>query len=279
MHGESWRREFMIRQNDYYRIQQNRCSRSSYYRSWFHWMLIEGYLHQSASKSILSSVIVPMFWKLYWLPTKDVSEGRSIHSSPSYPTSHRHRVSVVVRWIDDHLAFVTTISLKGVISQLNRLKWRQIWVVSFLSQLPSIRIVWMLWNALYPKLIPCSRGRFVNSRFLYFMNAYSAISMLLRFAQFVTRNLPLPPIIPPLMITTLSNASNPFSSIIDTPFSALIPIVRFFMDCCWFNIRFFCFAITKSAIHKSSTSLGILFNSVWFRITSHDDGTCCPKLI
>ena len=76
------------------------------------------------------------------------------------------------------------------------------------------------------------RGRLVNSRFLYFMNAYSPISMLLRFAQFVTRNLPLPPIIPPLMITTLSNASNPFSSIIDTPFSALIPIVRFFMDCC-----------------------------------------------
>ena len=220
-----------------------------------------------------------MFWKLYWPPLKDVSEGRSVHSSPHYLTSHRHRVSVVVRWIDDHLAFVATISLKGVVSQMNRLKWRKIWFVTSLSQLLSIRIVWMLWNALSPKLVLCSRGRFVNSRFLYFMNAYSLISMLLRFAQFFTLSLPLPPLNPPLMITTLSNASNSFSSNTDIPFSALIPIVRFFMDCCWFSIRFFCFAISKLAIHNSSTSLGILFNSVWFRITWHDNGTCCPKLI
>ena len=220
-----------------------------------------------------------MFWKLYWPPLKDVNEGRSVHSSPRYLTSHRHRVSVVVWWIDDHLAFVATISLKGVISQLNRLKWRQIWFVTSLSQLPSIRIVWMLWNVFFSNVILSSRGRFVNSRFLYFTNAYSLISMLLRFAQFFTRSLPLPPLNPPLMITTLCNAANPFSSNTDIPFSALIPIVRFFMDCCWFSIRFFCFAISKSAIHMSSTPLGILFNSVWFRITSLDDGTCCPKLI
>ena len=212
-------------------------------------------------------MIDPMFWKLYWPPLNSVSEGRSIHSSPRYLTSHRHRVSVVVWWIDDHLAFVTTVSLKGVVFQLNRLKSGQVWFIISFSHVLSIRMVWMFWNALFSRLYVRSRGRFVNSRFLYFVNANSPISMLVRFAQFVTRSLPLPPYIPPLMITTLSNASNPFSSNTDIPFSALIPIVRFFMDCCWFSIRFFCFAISKFAIHKSSTSLGILFNSVWFRIT------------
>ena len=220
-----------------------------------------------------------MFWKLYSPPLKDVSEGRSVHSSPHYLTSHRQCIPVVVWWIDDHLAFVATISLKGVVSQLNRLKWRQIWFVTSLSQLPSITMFWMFWNALFSSLNVRSKGRFVNSRFLYFMNAYSLISILLRFAQFVTRSLPLPPYNPPLMITTLSNASNPFSSNTDIPFSALIPIVRFFMDCCWFSITFFCFATMKFAIHKSSTSLGILSSSVWLRITTLDDGTCCPKLI
>ena len=212
-------------------------------------------------------MIDPMFWKLYWPPLNSVSEGRSIHSSPRYLTSHRHRVSVVVWWIDDHLAFVTTVSLKGVVFQLNRLKSGQVWFIISFSHVLSIRMVWMFWNALFSSLYVRSRGRFVNSRFLYFVNANSPISMLVRFAQFFTCSLPLPPIIPPLMITTLSNASNPFSSNTDIPFSALIPIVRFFMDCCWFSIRFFCFAISKFAIHKSSTSLGILFNSVWFRIT------------
>ena len=216
-----------------------------------------------------------MFWKMYQPPLNSVSEGRSIHSSPWYLTSHRQCIPVVVWWFKDLLSFVTTISLKGVISQLNRLKWRQIWFVTSLSQLPSITMFWMFWNALFSSLNVRSKGRFVNSRFLYFMNAYSLISMLIRFAQFVTRSLPLPP----LMITTLSNASNPFSSNTDIPFSALIPILRFFMDCCWFNIRFFCSATMKFAIHKSSISLGILFNSIWFRITTLDDGTCCPKLI
>ena len=220
-----------------------------------------------------------MFWKLYWPPLKDVNEGRSVHSSPRYPTSHRHRVPVVVWWIDDHLAFVTTVSLKGVVSQLNGLKWRQVWFIISYPILLSITIVWIIWNALLPILILCSIGRFVNSRFLYFMNAYSPMSMLLRFAQFVTRSLPLPSYIPPCMMTILSNAFNPFSSIIDNPFSALIPIVRFFMDCCCFNIRFFCFATSKLAIHKSSTSLGILFNSAWLRITMLENGTCSLKLI
>ena len=224
-------------------------------------------------------MIDPIFWKLYWPPPKYVNEGRSVHSSPRYPTSHRHRVSVVVWWFNDHLAFVATVSLKGVVSQLNRLKWRQIWFVTSLSHVLSITMFWMFWNALFSSLNVRSKGRFVNSRFLYFMNAYSLISILLRFAQFFTRSLPLPPYNPPLMITTLSNASNPFSSNTDIPFSALIPIVRFFMDCCWFSITFFCIAISKFTIHKSSTLLGILFNSVWFRITSLDDGTCCLKLI
>ena len=278
-HEESWHRIIMIRQSDYYRIQPNRCIGSCSYRNWLRWMCSESHLHQSTSKSILSRLIVPMFWKLYCPPLKDVSEGRSIHSSPQYPTSHRHRVSVVVWFLRDHLASVTTVSLKCIVSQLNRLKRRQVWFISSFSPLLSIRMDWMLWNTLLPILILCSIERFVNSRFLYFMNAYSPISMLLRFAQFVTRSLPLPPLNPPLMITTLCNAANPFSSITVIPFSALIPILRFFMDCCWFNIRFFCFATMKFAIHKSSISLGIPFNSAWFRITILDDGTDSLKLI
>lgn len=220
-----------------------------------------------------------MFWKLYQPPLNSVSEGRSIHSSPWYLTSHRQCIPVVVRWIDDHLAFVTTVSLKGVVFQLNRLKSGQVWFIISFSHVLSIRMVWMFWNALFSSLNVHSKGRFVNSRFLYFMNAYSPMSMLLRFAQFVTRSLPLPSYNPPCMMTILSNAFNPFSSIIDIPFSALIPIVSFFMDCCWFSIRFFCFATSKLAIHKSSTSLGILFNSAWLRITMLDNGTCSLKLI
>ena len=220
-----------------------------------------------------------MFWKLCSPPLKDVSEGRSIYSSLRYLTSHRHRVSVVVRWFNNHLALVATVTLKCIVSQLNGLKWRQIWFIISFSHVLSITVVWIIWNALLPILILCSRVRFVNSRFLYFMNAYSPMSMLISFAQFVTRSLPLPLYSPPLMITTLSNAVNPFSSNIDIPFSALIPIVRFFMACCWFSTSLFCFDNGNCAIHTSSTSFGILFNSAWFRITSLDDGTNCPKLI
>ena len=279
MHGELWHRIVMIRDKGYYKSQPSRCIGSCCYRIRFQRMFPWSHLHQSTSKSVLSSMIDPMFWKLYWPPLKVVSEGRSVHSSPQYLTSHRQFIPVVVRWIDDHLAFVATISLKCVVSQLNRLKSRQVWFIISFSHLLSITIVWMIWNELLPILILCSRGRFVNSRFLYLVNAISPMSILVRFAQFVTRSLPFPPYIPPLKITTLCSAANPFSSITDIPFSALIPIVRFFRDCCCFSIRFFCFAISKFAIHKSSTSLGILFNSVWFRITSLDDGTCRPKLI
>ena len=121
-HGESWRRIVMIRENDYYRIQPNRCIGSCCCRNWFRWMCSESHLHQSTSKSILSRVIVPMFWKLYCPPLKDVNEGRSIYSSFRYLTSHRHRVSVVVWFLRDHLASVTTVSLKCVVSQLNGLE-------------------------------------------------------------------------------------------------------------------------------------------------------------
>ena len=220
-----------------------------------------------------------MFWKLYCPPLKDVNEGISIHSSPRYLTSHRHRVSVVVWFLRDHLAFVTTVSPKCVASQLNRLKSRHIWLIISFSHLLSITMVWMLWNALYPKLIPCSIGRFVNSRCLYFVNAISPMSMLLRFAQFVTRSLPLPTIIPPLITTTLSNAPNPLSSNVDMLFNALNPTTSFFMDCCCFITRFLLPDTGKIDIHTSSLSVGIPFNSAWFRITKLDDGTDCLKLI
>ena len=131
----------MIRDNDYYRIQTSRYIGSCSYRIQLRWMCSELHLHQSTTNSILSRVIVPMFWKLYCPPLKDVNEGMSIHISSRYPTSHRHRVSVVVRWIDDHLAFVTTVSLKGVISQLNRLKSWQVWFIISYPILLSITIV------------------------------------------------------------------------------------------------------------------------------------------
>ena len=126
MHKRPWHRIVMIRQNDYYSIQQNRCIGSCSYRIQLRWMCSESHLHQSTSKSILSRVIVPIFWKLYRPPLKDVSEGRSIHLSPRYLTSHRQCIPVVVWRLRDHLASVTTFSLKGVVFQLNRLKRRQI---------------------------------------------------------------------------------------------------------------------------------------------------------
>ena len=220
-----------------------------------------------------------MFWKLYCPPLKDVSEGRSIHSSPRYLTSHRHRVPVVVWFLRDHLASVTTVSLKCVVFQLNGLKRRQVWFVISFSHLLSIRMDWMIWNTLLPILILCSIGRFVNSRCLYFVNANSPMSMLLRFAQFTTRSLSVPPVNPPLITTTLSSAPNPFNSILDMLFNALNPIVNCFMDCSCFNTRFLLPDTGKLDIHTFSLSVGIPFNSAWFRITILDDGTNCLKLI
>ena len=68
-------------ENAYLRIGGNRCSRSINYRSWFHWMLIEEYLHQSNTKSILSRITTPIFLKFWSFPLNSVNEGRSIHSS------------------------------------------------------------------------------------------------------------------------------------------------------------------------------------------------------
>ena len=69
------------RENEYLRIGGNRWSRSSDHRSWFHQMIIEGYLHQSNIKSILSRITEPIFSKLYQSPLNYVNEGRSILSS------------------------------------------------------------------------------------------------------------------------------------------------------------------------------------------------------
>ena len=68
-------------ENEYLRIGGNRCSRSSNHRSWFHQMIIEGYLNQSNAKSILSRITEPILWKLYKSPLNSVNEERSIHSS------------------------------------------------------------------------------------------------------------------------------------------------------------------------------------------------------
>ena len=68
-------------ENEYLRIGGNRCSRSSNHRSWFHRMIIEGYLHQSNAKSILSRITEPILWKLYKSPLNSVNEERSVHSS------------------------------------------------------------------------------------------------------------------------------------------------------------------------------------------------------
>ena len=77
---EQWHRMIRKGENGYLRIGGNRCSWSSNHRSWFHWMIIEGYLHQSNTKSILSRITEPIFSKLS-SPLNCVNEGRSIHSS------------------------------------------------------------------------------------------------------------------------------------------------------------------------------------------------------
>ena len=66
-------------ENEYLRIGWNRCNRSN--RRWFHWMIIERYLHQSNTKSILSRITDPIYLKLKLPPQNSVNEGRSIYSS------------------------------------------------------------------------------------------------------------------------------------------------------------------------------------------------------
>ena len=68
-------------ESEYLWVGGNRCSRSMHNRSGFHWMLIEGYLHQSNTKSILSRITDPIFLKFLSSPLNSVNEGRSIHSS------------------------------------------------------------------------------------------------------------------------------------------------------------------------------------------------------
>ena len=70
-----------IREYDYSCIESNRCTGSFWTRTGFHLITAVRYLHRSIIKSILSRVIVPIFWKLYCPPRKDVNEGRSTHSS------------------------------------------------------------------------------------------------------------------------------------------------------------------------------------------------------
>ena len=68
-------------ENEYLMIAGNRCSGSTNYRSWFHLYLIDGYLHQSNTKSILSRITEPIYMKLLCSPLNSVNEGRSIRSS------------------------------------------------------------------------------------------------------------------------------------------------------------------------------------------------------
>ena len=68
-------------ENGYLRIGGNRCIWSSNHRSRFHQMIIEGYLHQSNTTSILSRITDPIYLKLQKYPLNSVNEGRSIHPS------------------------------------------------------------------------------------------------------------------------------------------------------------------------------------------------------
>ena len=68
-------------ENEYLRIGGNRWERSTNYRNGFHGMITEGYLLQSVTKWPLSRITEPIARKLYPSPSKEVNEGRSIHSS------------------------------------------------------------------------------------------------------------------------------------------------------------------------------------------------------
>ena len=215
------------------------------------------------------------------LPSSERCQWRKVYSfiNSFNLTSHCQCVSVIIGFIVYRLASVTIISLKSIVSQHNRFKWRQVYFIISFSHLLSNIVVWIFWNAWLSIFTLCSSGKSTNSRYLYFMNDNSPISILIKCEQYVTRSLPLPPFNPPRIITNLSNASNPINSNTETPVNALIPIVRFFMDCCWFNVIIFCFDIGKFTIHTSSISFDTPFNSDWFRITSLDDGICWLKLI
>ena len=68
------------RENGYLRIGGNRCTGSNLYRSRFYKTIIEGYLHQSNTKSILSRITEPIYLKLCLSPLNSINEGRSVHS-------------------------------------------------------------------------------------------------------------------------------------------------------------------------------------------------------
>ena len=61
---EQWHRMMRKWENEYLKTQWYRCIWSSHYRSWFHQMINEGYLHQSNTKSILSKITEPIAMKL-----------------------------------------------------------------------------------------------------------------------------------------------------------------------------------------------------------------------
>ena len=84
-------------------------------------MLIEGYLYQSYTKSILSRITEPIRMKLKSYPLNSVNEGRSIHTSPLYPTSHCQCVIVVVGITANRLSIITLITIKSTIIKLNGL--------------------------------------------------------------------------------------------------------------------------------------------------------------
>ena len=74
-----WHRMMRNRENAYLRIGGNRCIGSKH-RIGYHQMIIEGYLHLPNTKSILSRITEPIYWKPPY-PLNSVNEGRSIHSS------------------------------------------------------------------------------------------------------------------------------------------------------------------------------------------------------
>ena len=78
---EQWHRMIRKWENEYLETEWNRCSRSNLYRSWFHQMIIEGCLHQSITKTLLSRITEPIVKKLPSIPLNSVNDGRSIRSS------------------------------------------------------------------------------------------------------------------------------------------------------------------------------------------------------
>ena len=77
---EQWHRKVIRWENGYLKTGGNGWSGNRPYQIQFHWVTIEGYLHQLITKWILSRITEPIAKMFSSVPLNSVNEGRSMNS-------------------------------------------------------------------------------------------------------------------------------------------------------------------------------------------------------